>query len=74
MTGSEDGIVRLWNSKDIYETNAGGDGPTTSQTSECTLHSEGEALICSNGTSKPFALLLKTSRIVDPLCACKASR
>lgn len=54
VTGSEDGIVRLWNSKDIYDTNAGGDGPTSSQASECTLHSDGGALICSTWTSKPF--------------------
>lgn len=48
MTGSEDGVVRLWNSKDIYDANAGKDGPSSSQASECTLHNDSEALICFN--------------------------
>ncbi|CAL8463359.1 g2893 [Coccomyxa elongata] len=53
VTGSEDGIVRLWNSKDIYDTNAGGDGPTSSQAPECTLHSNGASERARIASSAP---------------------
>ncbi len=38
MTGSEDGILRLWNSRDVYEAAAGlQEDPSCSQSSENTL-------------------------------------
>ncbi|KAK9917148.1 hypothetical protein WJX75_001304 [Coccomyxa subellipsoidea] len=40
VTGSEDGIVRLWNSKDMYDSQACREAPTFSQASECTLHTD----------------------------------
>lgn len=50
VTGSEDGVVRLWGIRELCEPMvAAADGPTSSQASECTLHSESDApahLIC----------------------------
>ena len=38
VTGSEDGILRLWNSRDVYEAAAGlQEDPSCSQSSENTL-------------------------------------
>ena len=38
VTGSEDGILRLWNSRDVYEAAAGlQDGPSCSQSSDSVL-------------------------------------
>ncbi len=40
VTGSEDGILRLWNSRDVYEAAAGlQEDPSCSQSSENTLQS-----------------------------------